>query len=156
LPVDGYEQYLARLRLNLLGSRQEPSPSDPNISYTVEHPVPDNWIPMIPVQTQEDALLRRGTVDIPGPTDTVIQLEPHSSILTPGTPFYLTEGIVTPIAVGVQKYLRRTGSADGTMYAWTAREHAGNHKAAHILSEDTLPRRRGFGCYSELDRHRHH
>jgi len=25
LLVDGYEQYLARLRLNLLGSRQEPS-----------------------------------------------------------------------------------------------------------------------------------
>jgi hypothetical protein len=122
LPVDGYEQYLARLRLNLLGQPAQPSASGPDISYTLEYPVPDNWIPMIPVLTQTGSLvLRRGTMDIPGPGGTVIQLEPHSSILEPGTPFYLTERVVTPIGVAVQKYFRRTRSSDGTTFAWVGR-----------------------------------
>lgn len=118
LPVDGYEQYLARLRLDLLGQPAQPSAAGPDISYTLEYPVPDNWIPMIPVLTQTGSLmLRRGTMDIPGPGGTVIQLEPHSSILEPGTPFYLTERVVTPIGVAVQKHFRRTRSSDGTTFA---------------------------------------
>lgn len=122
LPVDGYEQYLARLRLELLGQPAQPSPTGPDISYTLEYPVPDNWIPMIPVLTQTGSLvLRRGTMDIPGPGGTVIQLEPHSSILEPGMPFYLTEREVTPVGVEVQKYFRRTRSPDGTTFAWAGR-----------------------------------
>jgi hypothetical protein len=122
LPVDGYEQYLARLRLDLLGQPPQPSASGPDISYTLEYPVPDNWIPMIPVLTQSGSLvLRRGTMDIPGPGGTVIQLQPHSSILEPGTPFYLTERVVTPIGAAVQKYFRRTRASDGTTFAWVGR-----------------------------------
>jgi uncharacterized protein YcbX len=68
LPVDGYERYLARLRLDLLGQPAQPSAAGPDISYTLEYPVPDNWIPMTPVLTQTGSLvLRRGTMDIPGP-----------------------------------------------------------------------------------------
>ena len=122
LPVDGYEQYLARLRLDLLAQPAQPSAAGPDISYTLEYPVPDNWIPMIPVLTQTGSLvLRRGTMDILGPGGTVIQLEPHSSILEPGTPFYLTERVVTPIGVAAKKYFRRTRSSDGTTFAWVSR-----------------------------------
>ena len=67
LPVDDYE-YLARLRLDLLAQPAQPSAAGPDIPYTLEYPVPDNWIPMIPVLTQTGSLvLRRGTMDIPGP-----------------------------------------------------------------------------------------
>ncbi len=84
--------------------------------------MPDNWIPMIPVLTSDGALvLRRGTMDIPGPGGTIVTLEPHRSILTPGVPFYLTERVVTPTGVAVQKYVRRTRAADGTTFAWTGR-----------------------------------
>jgi hypothetical protein len=77
---------------------------------------------MIPVLTQTGSLvLRRGTMDIPGPGGTVIQLEAHSSILKPGTPFYLTERVVTPISIAVQKHFRRTRSSDGTTFAWVGR-----------------------------------
>ena len=108
--------------LDLLGQPAQPAPGDPAISYSLEYPVPDNWIPLIPVLTAGDELvLRRGTMDIPGPGGTVVQLEPHSSILTPGTPFYLTERVVAPAGVAVRKYLRRTRDVDGTTYAWTGR-----------------------------------
>ena len=104
LPVDGYEQYLARLRLDLLAPARPALAAGPDIAYTLEHPVPDNWIPMIPVLSQDGSLvLRRGTMDMPGPGGTVVQLQPHSSILQPGTPFYLTERVVTPIGVAVRR-----------------------------------------------------
>jgi len=122
LPVDGYEQYLARLRLGLLGQPPAPAASGPDISYTLQYPVPDNWIPMIPVLSPDGSLLlRRGTMDIPGPGGAVLQLQPHSSILTPGTPFYLTDRVVTPAGVAVRKYFRRTRASDGTTVTWTGR-----------------------------------
>jgi hypothetical protein len=81
----------------------------------VEHPVPDNYIPMLPVLSQTGALLlRRGTMDVAGPGGTMVQLQPHSSILQPGTPFYLTERVVTPTGVEVQKAFRRTRWTDGS------------------------------------------
>jgi hypothetical protein len=122
LPVDGYQQYLARLRLDLLGQPPALAASGPDISYTLQYPVPDNWIPMIPVLSPDGSLLlRRGTMDIPGPGGTVLQLQPHSSILTLGTPFYLTDRIVTPAGVAVRKYFRRTRASDGTTVTWTGR-----------------------------------
>jgi hypothetical protein len=122
LPVDGYEQYLARVRLDLLGQPPAPTASGPGISYTLQYPVPDNWIPMIPVLSADGTLLlRRGTMDIPGPDGTVIQLQPHSSILTPGTPFYLNDRTISPAGVAVRKYFRRTRSSDGTTIAWAGR-----------------------------------
>ena len=123
LPVDGYEQYLARLAQTPDATPAPPSAAGPDIGYTLEHPVPDNWIPMLPVLNSSGALLlRRGTMDIPGPGGTVIQLEPHSSILQPGTPYYLTERVVTPIGVEVQKYFRRTRWSDGSTTVWLARQ----------------------------------
>ena len=98
---------------------------------------------MIPVLTQTGSLvLRRGTMDIPGPGGTVIQLEAHSSILKPGTPFYLTERVVTPISVAVQKHFRRTRSSDGTTFAWVGRMTPG-HRPRLVGPEVRLPAQPG-------------
>lgn len=122
LAVDGYEQYLARIRLEPSAAPPPVSPNGQGIAYTVEQPVPDNWIPMIPVLSQAGALLlRRGTMDVPGPGSTIVQLQPHSSILQPGTPFYLTERVVTPTGVEVQKYFRRCRWIDGSTLVWVGR-----------------------------------
>jgi hypothetical protein len=105
LPVDGYEQYLARLRLDPSATPPTPVAGGTGIAYTVEHAVPDNWIPMLPVLSSSgELLLRRGTMDLPGPGGTVVQLQAHSSILQPGAPYYLTERVVSEIGVDVQKY----------------------------------------------------
>jgi hypothetical protein len=119
LAVDGYEQYLARLRLDPSATPPSASAGDPGIAYTAEHPVPDNWIPMLPVLSQTGALLlRRGTMDVPGPGGTVVQLRAHSSVLQPDKPFYLTERVVTPTGVEVWKAFRRTRWTDGSNLVW--------------------------------------
>ena len=101
--VDGYEQYLARLRLDPSATPPTPVAGGADIAYTVEHAVPDNWIPMLPVLSSSgELLLRRGTMDVPGPGGTVVQLQAHSSILQPGAPYYLTERVVNEIGVDVR------------------------------------------------------
>ncbi len=120
--VDGYEQYLTRLRLDPSLAPPAPVAGGTDIAYTVEHPVPDNWIPMLPVLSASgELLLRRGTMDVPGPGGTVVQLQAHSSILQPGAPYYLTERVVTEIGVDVQKYLRRCRGFDGSTLMWIGR-----------------------------------
>lgn len=120
--VDGYEAYLTRLRTDPSVTPPPPAPASPDIAYTLEQPPPDNWIPFVPVLTQAGELvLRRGTMDIPGPGGTVIQLTPHAAILQPGTPYYLTDRVVTPIGVEARRYLRRTRWTDGSTLVWMAR-----------------------------------
>lgn len=122
LPVDGYETYLARLRSDPSATPPAAAPSSPDIAYTLEHTPPDHWIPFVPVLTQAgELLLRRGTMDIPGPGGSVIQLTPRAEILQPGQPYYLTDRVVTPVGVEVRRYLRRTRWTDGSTLVWMAR-----------------------------------
>jgi len=87
----------------------------------LEQPVPDNWIPLVPVQTPEGALMfRRGTMEIPTASG-LIKLQPHTSILDPGVPHFVTDRMITPAGVTVQQYLRRTRTPDGSTLVWTAR-----------------------------------
>jgi hypothetical protein len=121
LAVDGYEQYLARLNSNGPPASTPAPPGSPPVAYTLEQPVPDNWIPLIPVRTPEGALMfRRGTMEIPTASGPV-RLQPHTSILEPGMPYFLTDRVITPAGVTVQQYLRRTRTPDGSTLAWTAR-----------------------------------
>jgi hypothetical protein len=123
LPVDGYEAYLARLRADSSLSPPAPAPSAADVAYTLEQVPPDNWVPFVPVLSQAGELqLRRGTMDIPGPGGTVIQLVAHAEVLQPGSPFYLTDRVVTPVGVEVQRYFRRARWTDGSTLLWMARQ----------------------------------
>ncbi len=123
LGIDGFEGYLARLREQGQAPPPEPAPAMPSIAYTLEHPPPDNWIPLVPVlpAVGQAAVFRRGTMDIPGPGGTVEQLTAHAELLEPGHPFYLTDRVVTPIGVSAQRLLRRTRLPDGSTVVWLAR-----------------------------------
>ena len=114
--VDGFEGYLARLRDENQAPPPPPAPDMPSVAYTLEHPPPDNWIPLVPVLPSIGAasVFRRGTMDIPGPGDTVLQLTAVAELLEPAGPFYLTDRVVTPIGVSAQRYLRRTRLPDGS------------------------------------------
>ncbi len=119
--IDAFEGYLARLRAQATAP-PAPAPDMPTIAYTLEQPAPDNWIPLVPVLTSGGTmLLRRGTMDLPGPGNTIIQLAPHAEVLNPGRPFYLTDRVVTPVGVEVQRYPRRTRLPDGSTIMWMAR-----------------------------------
>ncbi|MFZ1927459.1 MAG: hypothetical protein WAU42_15130, partial [Solirubrobacteraceae bacterium] len=123
LPVDAYEGYLARLREEGQPQPPAPAPDMPSIAYTLEQPPPDNWIPLVPVlrSVGSEAVFRRGTIDLPGPGGSVILLAPHAEVLQPGEPFYLTDRVLTPIGVSVQRMLRRTRLPDGSTVVWVAR-----------------------------------
>jgi len=119
--VDGYEQYLARLRLAPAPSPAPPASGSPGISYVLEQPVPDNWIPLVPVLSKAgELLLRRGTMDVPT-MGGVTKLLAHGEILEPWHPFYLTDRVVTPIGVEVARSLRRTRWTDGSTFVWMGR-----------------------------------
>jgi hypothetical protein len=124
--IDGYEGYLARLRQEGQPAPPAPAPDMPAIAYTLEHPPPDNWIPLVPVlkAVGQAAVFRRGTMDIPGPGNSVIQLAAHAEVLEPGQPFYLTDRVVTPIGVSAKRLMRRTRLPDGNTVVWLAK-HSG-------------------------------
>jgi len=123
LPVNGYETYLARLAADPALAPAPAAPSSADIAYTLEYPPPDNWIPFVPVLTQSgEMMFRRGTMDIPGPGGTVVQLQPNAEILQPTTPYYLTDRVITPTGVEATRYLRRTRWTDGSTLVWMARQ----------------------------------
>jgi hypothetical protein len=139
--VDAYECYLARLRATGQPQPATPAPDMPALAYTLEQPPPDNWIPLVPVLRSlgAAAIFRRGTMDLPGPGNTIIQVQPHAELLGPGAPFYLTDRVVTPIGVTAQRRLRRTRMPDGTTLTWMARRSGpGRGPAASGLKFDFL------------------
>ena len=139
--VDGYEGYLARLRQEGQQAPPEPAPDLPAIAYTLEHPPPDNWIPLVPVLPAigRASVFRRGTMDIPGPGDTVLQLTAVAELLEPGQPYYLTDRVVTPIGVSAQRLMRRTRLPDGSYVVWLAnRSGPGRGLSASGLKFDYL------------------
>ncbi len=122
LAVDGYEQYLVRLNLNGPPATAPAPAGSPPIAYTLEQPVPDNWIPLVPVQTPEGALMfRRGTMEIPTASG-LIKLQPHTSILDPGVPYFVTDRMITPA--------RRDRAAVPTAHQDAGRFDAGVDRAA--------------------------
>jgi hypothetical protein len=123
LPVNGYEAYLARLAADTAQAPDPAAPSGTDLGYTLESAPPDNWIPFVPVLTTSgEMMFRRGTMDIPGPGGTVIQLQPRAELLQPGTPYYLTDRVITPTGVEATRYLRRTRWTDGSTLVWMARQ----------------------------------
>ncbi len=141
LGVDGYEGYLTRLRQEGQAAPPVPAPDMPSVAYTLEHPPPDNWIPLVPVLPAigRAAVFRRGTMDIPGPGGSVLQLAAVAELLNPGQPFYLTDRVVTPVGVSAQRRLRRTRLPDGSTVAWLAqRSGPGRGLSASGLKFDYL------------------
>jgi hypothetical protein len=66
----------------------------------LEQAPPDNWIPLVPIQTPAGVLMFWcGTLEIPT-ARSIIPLQPHSSNLEPGSPYFLTDHVITPISAG--------------------------------------------------------
>jgi hypothetical protein len=120
--VNAQEAYLQRLAINPAALPPHATTGGPQISYTLEQPVPDNWIPLVPVQTPSGALyLRRGTMEIPTQQG-LLYVVPRALILQPGKPFFLADRALPPTGILVDRYFRRTRSVDGSTYVWLARK----------------------------------
>lgn len=121
-PVDAYQMYLQRIKFDPPPPPPVATPGGPQIYYTMETPVPDNWIPMVPVQTSKGALyLRRGTMEIPISSG-LVKLKARALILDPSHPFFVTDHVIPRAGLLVERYFRRTRSSDGTIFLWMARK----------------------------------
>jgi hypothetical protein len=120
--VDAHEAYLERVKENPPPAPPVAKPGGPQIYYTLEIPVPEYWIPMVPVQTAQGALyLRRGTMQIPaqgGP----ITVKARALLLDPGQPFFVADRVIPQAGKKADRYFRRARSSDGTTYLWLARK----------------------------------
>ena len=121
-PVDGQEAYLRWLQLHPVPDPPQATTGGPQIYYTLEIPVPNNWIPMIPVQTVQGALyLRRGTMEIPT-KDGPYFVTARALLLDPDQPFFVADHVVPRSGIRADRYFRRSRSSDGSTYLWLARK----------------------------------
>jgi hypothetical protein len=119
-PVDAYQMYLQRIAQNPPPPPPTATAGGPQIYYTLETPVPDNWIPMVPVQAPSGALfLRRGIMDS---GSAGVDLAARAVILEPQHPFFVADRAVPRSGLVVDRYFRYTRSSNGTIFLWLARK----------------------------------
>jgi hypothetical protein len=120
--LDAYDLYLQRIKSDPPPGPPTASADGPQIYYTLENFAPDNWIPMVPVQTvAAELFLRRGTMEIP--TSSGFQLlKAHALILDPANPFFVADRVISRTGLQVDRYFRRTRSSDGSTFVWMARK----------------------------------
>lgn len=120
--LDAYDLYLHRIKGDPPPGPPVVSADGPEIYYTLENFAPDNWIPMVPVQTAEGELfLRRGTMEILTSSGSEL-LKAHALILDPSNPFFVADRVISRTGLQVDRYFRRTRSADGSTFIWMARK----------------------------------
>ena len=121
-PIDAYEMYLARLKQQPLPPPPEAQEDGPQIYYTLQTPVPDNWIPMVPVQSPLGELyLRRGTMEIPSSGGAFRLLKARAVMLEPEHAFLVADRVIPRAGLLAYRYFRRARSSDGGTFVWLAR-----------------------------------
>lgn len=138
-PLDAHEAYFARVR-ELPAPLPEPVFRDePDIDYRVGTEVPDNWIPLVPVQNgPRSFVFRRGVMG------GALGRPAVSPLLEPGGPYYIAEEAIPRAGVRVTRRFRRARGPDGSTHVWLAREAAaGRGPGASGLAFDVLVPRAG-------------
>jgi len=121
-PLDGDESYHQRQDSGTapgLGTSGQPGPA---ISYRLETTVPENWIPLVPIQAPDLSLyFRRGTIVRPTPQG-LVHIPAHTVLLDPGRPFFVKDQTIPRDGREVKRSFRRTRWSDGSTYVWLARK----------------------------------
>jgi hypothetical protein len=120
--VDGYEAW--RLRIQDEGPLQAP-PTDTDIYYVFQTTVPDNWIPLVPIQAPDGGrYFRRGIINRPSPAGE-IPIVARTAILDPTHPYFVNDHAVPECGTSVTRYFRRarwsTPTIAGLTVVWMAR-----------------------------------
>ena len=121
LAINGQQAYLQRLQTNPPAAPPPAIPGGPQVYYTVEQPVPDNWIPMVPVQASQGTLyLRRGTMEIPT-TQGLLYVTPRALVLDPGQPFFWPTVFCPPLEFKwTAIFAERVLWTDQRIFGWRA------------------------------------
>ena len=70
---------------------------------------------------QAERAMRRGTMEI-ATSAGLVKLKPRALILEPDHPFFVADREISRAGVLVDRYFRRTRSADGSTFVWMARK----------------------------------
>jgi hypothetical protein len=133
-PVDGYDLYRARLAAQPPPPPRTRKAGDPPVEYVAGADIPDNWLPLVPVQTSTESFrFRRGLMGGPGAHPA------RGLILEPDHAFYVADHAVPREGVEIIRRYRRTRWSDGSTHLWMARRaRIGRGGAGSALEFDAI------------------
>jgi len=112
------------------------------LKYQLETPVPEHWIPMLPVAidpVQGDIALERGVVVRARPDGTIFTLPARSRVLNPTgvLPYRVREEEITRAGTRVSRVICRSRWLNGETFVWIARrKSAGSGEGSSGLKYD--------------------
>jgi hypothetical protein len=114
-------------------------------SYQAYTPVPENWIPFVPVRRDDGGdpavHLRRGRVAAPSPGVPMERLLPMGRILDAHRPMRVREAAIPAAGLRIDRGYRRARSADGRVHLWLGRRvRVGAWPATSRFTADRLRR----------------
>ena len=119
------------------------SPTGDVWSYTAYTPVPENWIPFVPVRLDEgdsaQVYLRRARMAVPPLGLTEDRLLPLGEILDATRPLRIREEAIPDAGIRIDRRYQRARGADGRVHLWIGRRvRTGAWPAAGTYSPDRL------------------
>lgn len=102
-----------------------PADAGDNWSYAAYTPVPEHWIPLVPVSSGEKAAqqvhLRRGRVAVPPPGVPEERLLPMGRLLDASAPLRLNEEAIPDAGLRIDRRYQRARGPDGRIHLWLGR-----------------------------------
>lgn len=123
----------------------DPVPTGEEWRYQAYTPVPENWIPFVPVQLGADAsaqvYLRRARVAVPPPGLPEERLLPLGKLLDATRPLRINEEAIPEVGLRVDRRYQRARGADGRVHLWIGRRvRTGAWPAVSRFTPDRLTR----------------
>ena len=103
-------------------SPAEPAESGDAWSYVAYTPVPEHWIPLVPVRGEDEQVhLRRGRVALPPSGVPEERLLPMGRILDASAPMRVDEDAIPDAGVRIERRYQRARGPDGRIHLWVGR-----------------------------------
>ena len=117
--INRFEAYLDHKRKGGQQSPPTPPATPQTMRYRLSTEVPDYWVPLLPVKTEDGLRLRRGAVLKTDGTNAVVH--PLGRILVPGNELSFFEEEVPREGVRVTRSYQFTRWIDGSSHLWVGR-----------------------------------